>query len=97
MKFLLKFLALLLCANLSLSELFCPKEKEVPQKIQIDSSYTINPVKYSNKEYNAIQIANKIFLNENTGKISTNSYGLYPDSSFCPEDFTIPKKEDYEE
>ena len=74
MKFLLKFISLLLCANLSLSELFCPKEREVPQEIQIDSSYTINPVKYSDKEYNAIQIANKIFLNQNTGNIgySTN-------------------------
>ena len=96
MKFLLKFISLLLCANLSLSELFCPKEREVPQEIQIDSSYTINPVKYSDKEYNAIQIANKIFLNQNTGNIGYSTSGQYPDSQFCPVNFAIPKKEDYE-
>ena len=65
MKFLLKFLALLLCANLSLSELFCPKEREVPQEIQIDSSYTLSPIIYSGVTYKTIQIANKIFLDKN--------------------------------
>ena len=99
MKFLLKFLSLLFCANLCLSELFCPKEKELPEEIKTDSSYTINtinPVKYSGGDYKAIQIANKIFLNKSDGKFTWSSSALHPDSQFCPVDFVIPKKEDYE-
>ena len=96
MKFLLKFLAILLCANLSLCELFCPKTKEPPQEIQIDSSYTLNPITYSSTTYKTIQIANKIFLDKNSPRIYVATSTFYDDSKFCPEDFIIPKKEDYE-
>ena len=96
MKFLLKFLALLLCANLSLSELLCPQRKEPPQEIQIDSSYTLNPITYSGVTYKTIQIANKIFLDKNKAGIYSASSTIYADSQFCPDDFIIPKKADYE-
>ena len=99
MKFLLKFLLLLFCVNLSLSELFCPKERELPEEIKTDSSYTINtinPVKYLEEDFKAIQIADKIFLNKSKGKFIWSSSALHPDSEFCPENFVIPKKEDYQ-
>ena len=96
MKFSLKFLALLLCANLSLSELFCPQKKDPTQEIQIDSSYTPSPITYSSTTYKTIQIANKIFLDKNSPRIYSAASYLYEDSKFCPPDFIIPKKEDYE-
>ena len=95
MKFVL-FLSLLLCANLSLSDLFCPQKKDPTQEIQIDSSYTPSPITYSGVTYKTIQIDNKIFLDKNSQRIYSSRSSLYPDSNFCPEDFIIPKKEDYE-
>ena len=76
--------------------LFCLDSSEPPQEIKSNSSYSINPVSYMGEEYTAVQVANKIFLNKEKGKFGTSSSGLYTDSTFCPEDFIIPKKEDYE-
>ena len=99
MKFALKFICLLICANLCLNELFCPIKKELPEETQKDSSYTINsinPVKYLDQDYTAVQVANKIFLNKSKGKFTWSSSALYEDSDYCPDDFVIPKKEDFE-
>ena len=97
MKFLIKILCLLLCANLSLNELFCPKTKEPPQEIETNPSFTINPITDSGQEYRVIKIANKFFLDKSTGKSISRTSGFYTDSSYCPGegDFIIPKKEDY--
>ena len=73
-----------------------PKKKDSPQEIQIDESYSINPINYSGEEYTVIQVANKIFLNKSKGPIYSATSGLYANSDFCPTDFIIPKKEDYE-
>ena len=98
MKFLIKILCLLLCINLSLNELFCPKTKEPPQEIETNPSFTINPITDSGQEYRIIKIANKFFLDKSTGKSISRTSGFYTDSSYCPGegDFIIPKKEDYE-
>ena len=96
MKCLLKLLSLLLLANLCLSELFCPQTKEPPQEIQIDSSHTVNTISFSEVEYKTIKIANKIFLDKNIEGINSAANTENDDSKFCPEDFIIPKKEDYE-
>ena len=96
MKFILKFLCLLLCVNLSLSELLCPQKKEPPQEVENDPSYKLELISYSGVEYGTIQIANQIFLNKDKTKINSKTTGIYNDSKFCPDGFIIPKKEDYE-
>ena len=49
--------------NYTFGFLFCPKTNKAPQKININSSYTINPIIYKNESYTTVQIGNKIFLN----------------------------------
>ena len=82
--------------NLISGNLFCSKSINPPQEIDIDTSYSINPITYSGEDYTAVQVANKIFLNKSINKTIPSSNGLYRDSNYCPEDFIIPKKEDYE-
>ena len=79
-------------------ELICKKPKNLPQQMEIDESKTINPIIYNGKSYSSINVGNKIFLSENT-YISLNQVhsGFYSDSEYCPEDFIIPLKSDYEE
>ena len=76
--------------------IFCPKKNEAPQKIQINKTYTINPVIYLNENYTAIQLGNKVFLNRAKGKFIDNSGTYFKDSEFCPDGFKIPLKEDFE-
>ena len=76
--------------------LFCPKSNEPPQKIDINTSYTINPIIYNNESYTAVNVGNKIFLNRFKGRISEATIGSYSDSEFCPKGFKIPLKEDFE-
>ena len=76
--------------------LFCPKSNEPPQKIDINISYTINPIIYNNESYTAVNVGNKIFLNRFKGIISEATTGSYSDSEFCPKGFKIPLKEDFE-
>ena len=96
MRFLLKFLALLLCANLSLSELLCPQRKEPPQEVPKDPSYTLAPISFNGITYKTIQIANQIFLDKNFVGVNYATSELYEDSKYCPDDFIIPKKQDFE-
>ena len=63
MKFALKFICLLICANLCLSELFCPIKKELPEETQKDSSYTWVSLEQLTNEY-AIPSAFQPFLKE---------------------------------
>ena len=75
--------------------LFCPKSNNPPQKININTSYTINPVLYNNNYYTPFQIGNKIFLKKfNVDVDMARDY--YYDSDFCPKGFKIPLKEDFE-
>ena len=76
--------------------IFCPKKNKAPQNIQINKTYTINPVKYLNENYTAIQLGNKVFLNRAKGKFIDNSGSYFKDSEFCPDGFKIPLKEDFE-
>ena len=96
MKFFFKFLCLLLCTNLSLSELFCQQKKEPPQEIQNNPSYILEPITYSGVQYGIIKISNQIFLNKDNTKITSKSTFVYNDTKFCPDGFIIPRKGDYE-
>ena len=96
MKFFLKFLCLLFCANLSLSDLVCQEENNPPKAIEINPSFTLDPITFSGVQYGTIQITNQIFLNKDYTRINIAQSNIYSDSDFCPDDFVIPKKEDYE-
>ena len=96
MKFFLKFLCLLLCTNLSLSDLVCQQENNPPQAIEINPSFSLDPITFKGVQYGTIQISNQIFLNKDYTGINSATSDIYSDSAFCPDDFVIPKKEDYE-
>ena len=77
--------------------LLCPKSNKPSQKINIDTSYTINtinPVIYKNENYTAVQVGNKIFLNRFIWHIQHGTSEFYENSEFCPKYFKIPTKED---
>ena len=58
----------------------------------------INPIIFSDKSYNSINVGNKIILTENTANdLNIVHSGYYDDDEYCPEDFVIPKQEDYQE
>ena len=40
---------------LTSEQLFCPQKKDPPQEIQIDTTYSINPIAYSGENYTAIK------------------------------------------
>ena len=82
--------------NYTLEFKSCPKSSKPPQKVAINTSYTINPIIYNNDNYTAVKVGNKIFLNKSNGKITMATSGHFSDSEFCPKDFKIPLKEDYE-
>ena len=90
------FLIYFIVLNFISCSLFCPKTNIAPQDIKIDKTYTINPVKYLNENYTAIQVGNKIFLNRFNGKVTMSTSAYYADSSYCPSGFKIPVKEDFE-
>ena len=75
--------------------LLCPKKSSPPQKIDIDTSYTINPVIYKGVNFTTFQIGSKIFLNY-LNFVNKGTTQFYDNSDFCPENFKIPVKEDYE-
>jgi hypothetical protein len=75
----------------------CPNTANPPVNIEIDATKTISPITYNSQEYKTILVGNKIFLNKDTysfiGKATSTTY---EDSIFCPEDFILPTKSDYE-
>ena len=50
--------------NLTSEQLFCSNNNDPPQEVQIDLTYTINPVNYEGEDYTAVKVTNKIFLNK---------------------------------
>ena len=92
-----KFLTILLLFEFISSFKICPNSRPTPQPIEVDTSKKINPVVFNSKNYTTIQVGNHIFLNDNTANfIYSATSGLYSDSTFCPADFKIPIKSDYE-
>ena len=47
--------------NYTLEFKSCPKSSKSPQKVAINTSYTINPIIYNNDNYTAVKVGNKIF------------------------------------
>ncbi len=96
MKLFLKFLIINLYINLIFSLSFCTKSNKAPEEIKIDTSKIIKP-NFLGKDYQIIEISNKIFLSEDTkDKIKYATSGIFSNSEFCPKDFIIPLKTDYE-
>ena len=76
---------------------FCTSSNKPPEKIVNDTSKIINPVIYKGNEYLTVQAGKKIFLNKNTASfIDYATSTEYEDSRYCPDDFKIPTKSDYE-
>ena len=74
------------------NNLFCPQTSNPPKNIPINSSYEIFETK-SEIKYSVAIIKNKAFLRESPKvTISTNYY----DYSYCPSNYIIPLKDDYE-
>ena len=97
MNFVFKLILLLLLIDIISSFQSCPNTANPPVNIEIDATKTISPILYNKQEYKTILVGNKIFLNKDTysfiGKAITTTY---EDSIFCPEDFILPTKSDYE-
>ena len=77
-------------------KLFCSNKSDPPQEVEIDLTYSVNPIKFENTEYIAVKVGNKIFLNKSKGKLTLSTTDFYTDKNYCPDDFIIPKKEDFE-
>ena len=93
----IKLFILLLLVNSIFPYHFCTNSNKPPEKITDDPSKIINPVIYKGNEYLTIQAGKQIFLNKNTANfIGSATSAEYEDSTFCPEDFKIPTKLDYE-
>ena len=76
---------------------FCTSSNKPPEKIVNDTSKIINPVIYKGNEYLTVQAGKQIFLNKNTASfIDYATSTEYEDSRYCPDDFKIPTKLDYE-
>ena len=98
MKFFGKIFIFSLIFNIILCIPVCQISNSPPEKLEIDETKTINPIIFSDKSYNSINVGNKIILTENTANdLNTVHSGYYDDDEYCPEDFVIPKQEDYQE
>ena len=74
------------------NNLFCPQTSNPPKDIAINSTYEIFETK-SDKVYSVAIIKNKAFLKESP-KVSI--YTNYYDYNYCPTNYIIPLKDDYE-
>ena len=98
MKFFGKIFIFSLIFNIILCIPVCQISNSPPEKLEIDETKTINPIIFSDKSYNSINVENKIILTENTANyLNIVHSGYYDDDEYCPEDFVIPKQEDYQE
>lgn len=98
MKFFGKIFIFSLIFNIILCIPVCQISNSPPEKLEIDETKTINPIIFSGKSYNSINVENKIILTENTANyLNIVHSGYYDDDEYCPEDFVIPKQEDYQE
>ena len=98
MKLFTKLLILYIIINTIYCVLKCPETNNPPQEITIDETKTINPINFKDKFYNSTKAGNKIFLTEDSPEnIGPITPGLFDNEKYCPEDFIIPYKEDFEE
>ena len=72
--------------------LFCPKNASQPKDIQINTDFQILEEK-NGINYSTIIFKNDVFIRQSP-KVSISSN--YYDSSYCPTNYYIPQKEDYE-
>ena len=94
---LIQLFILLLLVNSIFPYHFCTNSNKPPEKITDDPSKIINPVIYKGNEYLTVQAGKQIFLNKNTASfIDYATSTEYEDSRYCPDDFKIPTKLDYE-
>ena len=97
MKISLQVLVFFILVNFISTYTFCTSSNKPPEKIVNDTSKIINPVIYKGNEYLTVQAGKQIFLNKNTASsIGSATSAVYEDSTFCPDDFKIPTKLDYE-
>ena len=97
MKISLQVLVFFILVNFISTYTFCTSSNKPPEKIVNDTSKIINPVIYNGNEYLTIQAGKQIFLNKNTASfIDYATSTEYEDSRYCPDDFKIPTKSDYE-
>ena len=96
MKAFIAILIFVLYLNLVNAGEFCPSRNDPPKKIQINESFSMNPVVFNGENYTAVKVANKIFLNRFKGQVTMSTSGLYNDTEYCPSRFKVPVKADYE-
>ena len=97
MKISLQVLIFFILVNFISTYTFCTSSNKPPEKIVNDTSKIINPVIYKGNEYLTVQAGKQIFLNKNTASfIDYATSTEYEDSRYCPDDFKIPTKLDYE-
>ena len=96
MKIFITIFIFILCLNLINAGEFCPNKSEPPKAIQINESFSMNPVVFNGENYTAVKVANKIFLNRFKDRVTKSTSGLYNDTEYCPNRFKIPVKADYE-
>ena len=73
---------------------FCKNTSDLPKDFKIDDSFTIDPIYLDGKAYTSFKIADRIMSrNERT---MYGGYSYYNNTLYCPTNFMIPKKEDYE-
>ena len=97
MKISLQVLVFFILVNFISTYTFCTSSNKPPEKIVNDTSKIINPVIYKGNEYLTVQAGKQIFLNKNTASfIDYATSTEYEDSRYCPDDFKIPTKLDYE-
>lgn len=93
MKYLLLIFILCFFINSTNEYLFCPEKSNPPRDIQDDTKFSIKPEK-DGIYYNTTKINEKYFyINYTTENLY---YSVYESYDYCPKDFEIPTKEDFE-
>jgi hypothetical protein len=68
----------------------CYNTSPLPQNIQVDPNFTIDPAYFKNKPLTTFQIADRIMTRSQETRYGYTSW--YNNSNHCPPDFIIPKK-----
>ena len=90
-KYLIIFIIIIFIESIQ-NNLFCPKNSNPPRDIVLNSTFEINAI-VSGKTYSTVIINDNAFFKESQNvSISANYY----DYNYCPTNYIIPKKEDYE-
>ena len=92
-----KLLILLFCSfifQISCRFFICPEAQDPPQALD-NTKYTLQPVERYQMPLTPVVISDKVLLNnKDNWKESTKDY--YKDSTYCPTNYVIVKKEDLE-